>query len=66
MISHYVKSIVITVDGKEVKQFTETKQENNETETVAVVLKNIKPGMKIEATAKCNIMGSKKGKLVTK
>ena len=53
----------IKVDGKVVKTFTETEQENATSETVEVVLTGLKPGMKIEAEAKCNLMGSKKGKL---
>lgn len=61
--THYVKKITIKVDGKEVKTFTETKQDNNKTQTREVVLKGIKPGSAIEAVAECSIMGSKKGKL---
>ncbi|MBP7101881.1 MAG: hypothetical protein KBA86_01400 [Bacteroidales bacterium] len=64
--THFVQSIVITVDGKEVKTFNETKQENATTETVEVVLSGVKPGMTIEAVAKCNLMGSKKGKIAVK
>lgn len=61
--THFIESIVIKVDGKVVKTFTETEQENATSETVEVVLTGLKPGMKIEAEAKCNLMGSKKGKL---
>lgn len=61
--THFVKSVVISVDGKEVKTINETQQQTNTTETVEIVLTGIKPGMKIEAIATCNIMGSKKGKL---
>lgn len=64
--THFVSLIVITVDGKEVKRFAESKQQNNKTETVEVVLTGVKPGMKIEAMAKCNLMGSKKGKMLVK
>lgn len=61
--THYVKKITIKVDGKEVKTFNETKQDNNKTDTREVVLKGIKPGSFIEAVADCSIMGSKKGKI---
>ncbi len=61
--THFIKSVVIKVDGKEVKTFTETKQDATSTETVEVVLSGVKPGMKIEALATCNLMGSKKGKI---
>ncbi len=61
--THYVKKITIKVDGKEVKTFNETTQDNNKTDSREVVLKGIKPGSIIEATADCSIMGSKKGKI---
>lgn len=61
--THYVKKITIKVDGKEVKTFNETKQDNSKTDTREVVLKGIKPGSFIEAEADCSIMGSKKGKI---
>ena len=61
--THYVESLTLKVDGKEVKTLTKQQQDTKNTETFEVFIKDLKPGSQIEAVAACNLMGSKKGKL---
>lgn len=63
--THFIESIVIIKNGREMVMFTATEQQNATSETFEVLLTG-KPGMKIEAVAKCNLMGSKTGKLTIK
>lgn len=59
---HYIESLVIKVNGEEVKTIDYTKQSKKESENVSVKLPGLAAGDEISVVAKCNKMGSKTGK----
>lgn len=61
---HYLYDIVITVDGKVVKELKPEKQSSPQKEDINVTVPEIKTGSKVEVKAKCNKGGAKTGKLV--
>jgi len=61
---HFIKSVKVTVDGKEVALKEFTSQENTQGQTVKLPLPDAKPGQTVTATATCNLFGAGEGKLV--
>jgi len=58
---HYIKTIVISVDGKEVKTIDLKEQTSKEKENIDIELPDIKSGSEISIKATCNKFGSKSG-----
>ena len=64
--NHYIKTVVISVNGKEYKTLTFTKQSSEKMETILLEIPSLKENDVVEVKTTCSIMGSKKGKLVIK
>ena len=61
--AHFIKTIVVVVDGQEVTTKTLTSQTSNKQQVVEIPLPGLKPGAVIVATAQCNLFGKLDGKL---
>lgn len=61
--THYIKQMIIFVDGKQVKTLDFKTQTNVKEEDVEVVVPEVKSGSEVKVKATCNIFGSKTGKI---
>lgn len=62
--THYIITVTIIVDGKEVKVLKYTKQTNTQTLEDEVAIPEIKKGSKVEVKTKCNKFGNKSVSIV--
>ena len=63
---HFIKKIDVSVNGKQVKEFTFLEQENKMRQRATYVLADIKADDIIAVKATCNLIGSKEEKLTVK
>lgn len=63
---HYIKEVIVYVNGKEYKTLTFTKQNSLEMETIVIDFPEYKEGDVVEVKTTCNKFGSKTGKLTIK
>ncbi|MCK4662569.1 MAG: hypothetical protein KAT68_06875 [Bacteroidales bacterium] len=56
---HYIESIIISVDGKEIKVLEYTSQSTKESHDIEIELPELESGNEVEVKAKCNKMGTK-------
>jgi len=63
---HYIKEIVVMVNGKEYKTLTFTKQNSLDKEMIVLDFPEFKEGDVVEVKTTCNKFGSKTGKLTIK
>lgn len=57
-IKHYVYKVDIGLNGKEIKELTFLKQDNNKTQTAIYLVDNIKDGDVLSVEGYCNLSGS--------
>jgi len=55
--SHYIKKVDVGLNGKEIIEQAVSKQDNNESQTVAYLIPNVKDGDVISVEAYCSISG---------
>ena len=55
--SHYIKKVDVGLNGKEIIEHTVSKQDNNESQTVAYLIPDVKDGDVISVEAYCSISG---------
>lgn len=60
---HFIDQIVISVDGKNVKTIPIKLQSSTASEVYELEI-DLKKGAKVEVSARCNILGVKKSKLI--
>jgi hypothetical protein len=60
---HYIKTVTVTVDGKEAAVKKITSQTSKATQETAIELKGVTKGSKITVKAECSIAGSKQAEL---
>lgn len=63
---HYIKEVIVYVNGKEYKTLTFTKQDSLDMETIVIDFPEYKEGDVVEVKTTCNKFGSKTGKLTIK
>ena len=63
---HYIKEVVVYVNGKEYKTLTFTKQASLEMEKIVIDFPEFKEGDVVEVKTTCNKFGTKTGKLTIK
>ncbi|MCL2334771.1 MAG: hypothetical protein FWC57_01755 [Endomicrobia bacterium] len=56
---HYIKEVVVTVNGKEAADKKETRQTHTKTQTASFDIPGLKSGDKVSVKATCNLYGSK-------
>ncbi len=61
--AHFIEQIVVNVDGKIVKTIDLKSQTSGSAEILELLILEIKKGSKVSVTTRCNILGSKTGKL---
>ena len=66
MNEHFIKKIVVKVNGTEVLSKDYSKQKDMKADVYRITLKNVNAGDEVELTASCNKWGKKSKKLVVK
>jgi hypothetical protein len=61
--THFIKSLVVKVNGVEVKTVDLTPESPYQSKDIDIELPNLKPGDEIAVVATCNRIGSKTGKI---
>ena len=61
---HFIKTLSIKVDGKEIEIPVENILRDNNSETIEIPLTNVTSGSKVKVKASCSMGGSKTGKMV--
>jgi len=65
-VKHFIKTIQITVNQKDVLTHNLTLQDNMKGGTYSYKLNDVKPGDKITVTTTCNFVGKKSASLIVK
>ena len=61
---HFIKTLSLKVDGKEIEIPVENILRDNNSETIEIPLTNVTSGSKVKVKASCSMGGSKTGKMV--
>ena len=61
---HFIKTIVVEVDGVKVTTKVLTSQTDKNQQVVEILLSDVKPGAKIKATCYCSLYGSGSAEIV--
>lgn len=61
---HFIKTLTIKVDGKEIDIPMENIQRDNNSEVIEIRLSDVTSGSKVKVKASCSMGGAKTGKMV--